>query len=191
MVYMNLYPNIINMKKSDVVINIMEIISEVLCIACVIINILTTPNFKWSFIVILGVVYTWIVVYYAVKRTINIASYVLLQTFLFSAVLIILDLIIGYKGWSISIGLPIVICAENVAMLVLMIVMRKKYFKYAIYQILALTLNTIIIVLIATLSPKKLLPISITSVTSVITLIIASALCGKDLKEELKRFFHI
>ena len=38
---------------------------------------------------------------------------------------------------------------------------------------------------------KKILPISLTSITSIITLIMAISLCGKDLKEELKRFFHI
>lgn len=188
---MSLYPNIINVKKSDIVINTLIIISEILCASCILINSLITPNFKWSLIVILGVVYSWITVYYAVKRTINIASHVLLQTVAVSAILFLLDVIIGYRGWSISIGLPIAICAENITMLVLTIVTRKKYFKYALYQILALTLNTVIIVIIAVASPKKLLPISLTSITSIITLIMAIALCGKDLKEELKRFFHL
>lgn len=188
---MNLYPNIINIKKSDIVVDTLMLISEILCISCIAINALTTPNFKWSFIVVLGVIYSWITVYYAVKKTINIASHLLFQTVAVSAILFFLDLIIGYRGWSLSIGLPIAICAENVAMIVLTIVSRKKYFKYALYQILALTLNTVIIVIIAIASPKKILPISLTSITSIITLIMAISLCGKDLKEELKRFFHI
>lgn len=188
---MSLYPSIINVKKSDIVINILVIISEILCASCILINALTTPNFKWSLIVILGVVYSWITVYYAVKKTINIASHVLLQTAAVSAVLFLLDLIIGYKGWSISLGLPMAICAANITMLVLTIVTRKKYFKYALYQIMLFALSTVLIVIIAINSPKKLLPVSLTSITSIITLVMAIILCGKELKEELKRFFHV
>ena len=191
MVYMSLYPNIINVKTSDVVINLLTIISEVVCILSVILNAMLTPNFKWSFIVILGIVYSWITVMYSIKKTVNIASHVLLQTFIDSIVVILLDLIIGYKGWAIAIAWPIIICTENITMLVLTIVTRKKYFKYAIYQIMLFALNTLLIAVIAINNPHKILPISLTSITSVITLVLAIELCGKELKEELKRFFHV
>lgn len=188
---MSLYPNIINIKTSDIVLNILTIISEVICVASVLINAIFTPNFKWSYIVILGIVYTWITVMYSIKKTVNIASHVLLQTFIDSIVVILLDIIIGYRGWSIWLALPIIICASNITMLVLTIITRKKYFKYAIYQIMLFTLNTALITLIAITSEYKLLPISLTAVTSAITLILAIELCGNDLKEELKRFFHV
>ena len=149
------------------------------------------PEFKWSFIVILGIVYCWITVMYSIKKTVNIASHVLLQTAIDSIVVLLIDLIIGYKGWSIAIAWPIIICAENITMLVLTIVTRKKYFKYAIYQIMLVALNTFLITIIALKNPHKILPISLTTITSVLTLILAIELCGKDLKEELKRFFHV
>ncbi len=191
MVFMSLYPNIINIKTSDIVLNILTIISEVICVISVLVNAIFTPNFKWSFIVILGVVYAWITVMYSIKKTVNIASHVLLQAFIESVAVILLDFIIGYRGWSISLALPIIICTENIIMLVLMIITRKKFFKYAIYQIMAFLLNTVLIIIIALNSKYKLLPIGFTSVTSLITLIMAISLCGNDLKEELKRFFHV
>ncbi len=188
---MNLYPNIINVKTSDVVINILSMISEVVCVLSVILNAVFTPNFKWSFIVILGIVYSWITVMYSIKKTVNIASHVLLQTFVDSIVVILLDIIIGYKGWAIAIAWPIIICTENITMLVLTIVTRKKYFKYAIYQIMLFALNTFLIIVIAINIPHKVWPIYLTTITSVITLVLAIELCGKELKEELKRFFHV
>ena len=191
MVCMNLYPNIINIKTSDVVINILSIISEIVCVVSVILNAAFTPGFKWSYIVILGIIYSWITVMYSIKKTVNIASHVLLQTFIDSVVVILLDLIIGYKGWSIAIAWPIIICTANITMLVLTIVTRKKYFKYAIYQIMLFALNTVLIAVIAINNPHKILPISLTTITSAITLILAIELCGKELKEELKRFFHV
>lgn len=188
---MNLYPNIINIKTSDIVLNILTIISEIVCILSILLNAIFTPNFKWSFIVILGIAYAWITVMYSIKKTVNIASHILLQTFIDSILVILLDIIIGYRGWSISIALPIIICSANITMLVLTIITRKKYFKYAIYQILLFALNTLLIIIIAISSEYKLLPISLTAVTSAITLILAIELCGNDLKEELKRFFHV
>lgn len=188
---MNLYPNIINIKTSDIVLNILTIISEVICVVSVILNAIFTPNFKWSYIVILGIVYTWITVMYSIKKTVNIASHVLLQTFIDSILVILLDVIIGYRGWSIWLALPIIICTSNITMLVLTIITRKKYFKYAIYQIMLFALNTALITIIAITSEYKLIPISLTAVTSAITLILAIELCGNDLKEELKRFFHV
>ena len=188
---MSLYPNIINIKTSDVVINILSIISEVICILSVILNAVFTPDFKWSFIVILGIIYSWITVMYSIKKTVNIASHVLLQTFIDSIVVILLDIIIGYKGWSIAIAWPIIICTENITMLVLTIVTRKKYFKYAIYQIMLFALNTFLITIIVINNPHRILPISLTAITSVVTLVLAIELCGKELKEELKRFFHV
>lgn len=188
---MSLYPNIINIKTSDVVINVLTIISEVICVVSVILNTILTPNFKWSFIVILGIVYSWITTMYSIKKTVNIASHVLLQTFIDSIVVLLLDVIIGYKGWSLAIAWPIIICTENITMLVLTIVTRKKYFKYAIYQIMLFVLNTILIIVIAINNPHKILPISLTSITSLVTLVLAIELCGKELKEELKRFFHV
>jgi hypothetical protein len=128
---------------------------------------------------------------YSIKKTVNIASHVLLQTFIDSIVVILLDIIIGYKGWSIAIAWPIIICTENITMLVLTIVTRKKYFKYAIYQIMLFALNTFLITVIAIKNPHRILPISFTTITSAVTLILAIELCGKELQEELKRFFHV
>ena len=48
---MMLYPNIINIKKSNAAIKILLIISIIIIAVCVLINELTTPKIKWSFLV--------------------------------------------------------------------------------------------------------------------------------------------
>ena len=50
-----------------------------------------------------------------------------------SLVLLYIDERLGFRGWSITIGIPIVIMAANVTMLVLSIICYKKYVKYAPY----------------------------------------------------------
>jgi len=48
---MMLYPNIINIKKSNAAIKILLIISIIIIAVCILINELTTPKIKWSFLV--------------------------------------------------------------------------------------------------------------------------------------------
>lgn len=46
-----LYPNIINIKKSNMVIKILLGISIIAIAICILINELVTPKIKWSFLV--------------------------------------------------------------------------------------------------------------------------------------------
>lgn len=191
MVYMELYPNIINIKKSDLLIKYLVSASAIVVLLCMYINSITTPQINWSFIVTVSIVYIWATVLYSIKKNVNIAAHVLMQTVSLSILVILLDLIIGYKSWSFYIALPIIIGCANLIMFVLTIVCRKKFFKYVPYE-LSLTLVSIIgIVLMAIFGKYKIIPISITASIIFITFILVISLCGRDVIEELKRFFHV
>lgn len=186
-----LYPNIINIKKSSVIIKILLLVSMLICLISILINELTSPNFKWSAIVIIGIVYVWVTVLYAIRKNVNIASHVLLQTIAVSILTIMLDIIIGYRKWSFSLALPIIISVANITMFILTIVSENRYFKYAIYQIILSILSGIVILLIALEGTYKVIAISITGGISIFTLIVSIILCGGDLKQEVLRLFHI
>ncbi len=188
---MKLYPDIINIKKSYMLIKILSLISLVVMFICVLINEIFTSNIKWSFLVILGIIYCWITTLYSIRKNVNIASHVLLHTIIAIILVYLIDRIIGYRGWSINIGVPIIIGVSNIAMLILTIVSRKKYFKYSIYQIMLSILSIAVIILLITSAKYKIISVSITSAISLITLIISIVLCGKDFKEKLSRVFHI
>lgn len=188
---MMLYPNIINIKKSHIAIKILSSISVVLVVVCYVINKLLTPQIKWSFLVTLGIIYIWITVLYSIRKNLNIASHVLLQTIIGLVLTFLVDEIIGYRGWSINIGMPIIICIANMTMLVLTIVSRKKYFKYGMYQIILSTISILVIILLLSKAKYRIISVSITSIITAITLILSIVLCGKDLKEKLYRIFHI
>lgn len=188
---MMLYPNIINIKKSHKTIKILLSISIVIILICFFINKLFTPQIKWSFLVTLGIIYTWITVMYSIKTSLNIASHVLLQTIIGLILTFLVDEIIGYRGWSINIGMPIIIVISNITMFILTIVSRKKYFKYGLYQIILSLISMLVIVLLIAKAKYRIISVSITSVVTAITLILSIALCGKDLKEKLHRVFHI
>lgn len=188
---MMLYPNIINIKKSHIAIKILFTISIAVIFICILINVLVTPDFKWSLLVVIGILYVWITTLYSIRKNVNIASHVLLQTIIVLIFLYLIDKIVGYEGWSISIGMPIVIGVANITMLILTIVSRRKYFKYSLYQILLSLLSIAVIILLIIKAKYWIISASISGGITFITLILSISLCGKDLKEKLYRIFHI
>ena len=74
-----IYPEKIKAKKSDRIVKILISISIGIAVILVLINKLTTPNIPWAALVNAGILYTWVVVMYSIKKNINIAGHVLLH----------------------------------------------------------------------------------------------------------------
>lgn len=75
-----IYPQKLNSKKSAKIIYSLLSLSIIFAIIMITINRLTTPNIPWAAFVNLGMIYTWIVVLFSIKRGINLAGHILLQT---------------------------------------------------------------------------------------------------------------
>lgn len=186
-----IYPEKIKAKKSDKITKILLSTSIGLAFILVVINKLTTPNLPWAALVNAGILYGWIVVMYSIKKNINIAGHVLLQTIALSMLTIYIDYQLGMKGWSINIAIPIMIMIANVTMLVLTIVSYKKYIKYAIYQLMIVFFSMLPVIFVTEhIVQDKTLSV-IASGISVLNFVLCLALCAKDVKEEIIRKFHI
>ncbi len=128
---------------------------------------------------------------YSLKKNINIAGHVLLQLIALSLLTVYIDHLLGEKGWSINIAIPIMIMIANVTMLVLTISSYKKYMKYAIYQLIIVLLSMIPVILVTEhIVQDKLLSI-VASGISVFNFLICLIVCAKDVKETIIRMFHI
>ena len=138
-----IYPKKLSGKKSIKIINMLLFFSIIISAILILINKLTTPNIYWSYICIAGIIYVWITTVYALKRITNIASHVLLQMISTSIIVFYIDKLLNFHGWSISIGIPIILIVANTTMLVLSIISSKKYIKYAIYQLIIVLVSII------------------------------------------------
>lgn len=185
-----IYPKLINVKRTNLAIKILLIISVAIGGIVFLINELTN-EFKWSFIVMLGIVYVWVTVLYSIRKNINIAAHVLIQTIAISVLVVLLDEIIGFRKWSLEIAFPIVVGISNITIFILTIVSRKKYFRYALYQFCIFCISIIPVVLYFGGVTKHFLPMTICSGIALFTFINTIILCGRDLKQELVRLFHI
>ena len=186
-----LYPKIRNINRIDKVMLIMTIISFVIGITSLIVNHFVTQHFKWSLLVIAGVIYTWITVMNSIKKNVNIASRVMLQVILIDILCVVLDWIIGYKGWSFTIAIPISIITANVTMLILLMCAFKIYARYIIYQLIIFVWSMIPAVLcLIGWVPTNILTIIATPI-AVFSLLLTIVLFAKEVNEEMKKRFHL
>ena len=169
----------------------MTIISFVIGITSLIVNHFVTQHFKWSLLVIVGVIYTWITVMNSIKKNVNIASRVMLQVILIDILCVVLDWIIGYKGWSFTIAIPISIITANVTMLILLMCAFKIYARYIIYQLIIFVWSMIPAVLcLIGWVPTNILTIIATPI-AVFSLLLTIVLFAKEVNEEMKKRFHL
>ena len=191
MVCWMIYPNKLSSKKIDKIINILVSISIVIGILLVFINKKTNPNFSWSSIANIGIIYIWITVIHSINRSNNIASYVLLQMVILSAAMLYIDKTLTFNGWSIYIGIPIVIILANIIMLVLAIVRDKYFINYIIYQLVIVFISLVQLIFILTKSIELKILNEISIWISLLNLIISLYLSYKDYYRILKCKFHM
>lgn len=187
-----IYPKKINANKTDKVMKSLLIASVVLSGILILIDKLTSNKISWSALSIAGIIYVWVTVIYSIKKNTNIAGHVLIQTIAISILTLFIDYELGFKAWSTSIAIPIIIIVANITMLILTIVTYKRYIKYAIYQIIIILFSMIPIYLMfkGNFVNNKILSIIAVGV-SILNLVISLIICRKDIKEEIIRKFHI
>lgn len=184
-----LYPVI--KRKNKVLLKGVEMTLLIIGCICILINELTTPSFKWSYLVILGMLYCFTTTMYSIQKNVNVASHVFMQVIAISILVTLLDYVIGFRGWSFLLAIPIAIVIGNMTMFILAMVARKRYFKYAIYQLVLSFLSGVFLLWTFLAHHYHIISLSIAFGISVFTLLITIFLCGRDLKEELQRSFHI
>lgn len=186
-----LYPEILNLKISNLIIKTLLVVSAVIAIILMILNVCLTPEINWSWIAISGIIYVWITTLYSIRKNVNIGGHVLTQTISISLLVVVVDVLTKYSGWSLTIAIPIVLLVSNVTMLVLTIVKRNRFFKYILYELLIFILSMIPIVLaVLNYTDYAVLTIIATSIAG-FTMLVTGIVCKKDILEELKRRLHI
>ena len=186
-----LYPAISNIKKNKIIIKILLAASIYIALLLLLINFLANERLSWSLICVVGIIYVWITTLYSIYKKVNIAAHVMLQTICVSLLTIAIDYIIGYRGWSLEIAVAIIITIANVTLFVLTIVNRKRYLKYVIYELIIFIVSLIPMFLFFVGVIKSFVLVTISTSIAVVNFLLTIILCGKDVKDEVRRRFHI
>ena len=111
-----IYPKKINANNGEIIIKLAIVLSVLVAALLTIINKITNPQIPWAAIANSGIIYVWLVFIYSINKNVNIAGHVLLQTIAISLLTVFIDYRLGFKGWSLSIAIPIIIIVSNLAM---------------------------------------------------------------------------
>lgn len=185
-----LYPNKIDIKKNKKITKILLLLSIILAIVLFLINKIIRPDIFWSELCLVGIVYIWITTGYSLNNNTNIAIHVLLQTILMSIIMVIVDICFGFKKWSVSLAIPIIVIIANISMIILTIVSHKRYIRYAVFQLILCILSATPFILLTTHFIQDRILVYVATSISLINFIITISICKKEVWESLKRTFH-
>ncbi|MCQ2538370.1 MAG: DUF6320 domain-containing protein [Lachnospiraceae bacterium] len=165
-----------------------SIIAEAVCI---LVNYLTTWQVKWSFVTGIGLAYACFTILYSVKRNKSHQRKMVMQLIIGLFVIFVIDLALGYKGWSVAYAIPSAIMSMDIGFGVLMIVNRKNWQIYIMPQIWMVIASAACLIL--AWMEMDVLPLFalIAIVVSVIALAVSIVFGDRRAGNELYRRFHI
>ena len=188
----NMYPNVrVRMRRLKLFSRIYLFCAILLQAALFGINLLTESEIWWSGITGLVFLYFYLVLRYAIlgksgyrNKVILIAAISILGAF-------VIDVVIGYRGWSVDYVLPVGILVVDVIVLICMACNRRNWQSYMMWQILMILCSIIPALLYAKELEQNpylaFLPLEVSGMIFLGTVIIGD----RRARMELIRRFHI
>lgn len=187
----NMYPNVrIRMRRMKLFSRIYLFAALVLEALVFCADVLTASPIWWSAITGVLLLYGFMVLRYAILGKSGYRSKVIVLTVLAILVAVLIDMVSGYRGWSVDYVLPSGILLVDVIILICMVVNRRNWQSYLMWQLLMVLCS----LLPMELYRKELehnaylafLPLAASAAIFLGTLIIG----GRRARTELARRFH-
>lgn len=133
------YPNIT--KKRKLWAKIWKITAFVLVVLQALltgVNVAYYQGIRWSLISGIAILYLLVSLYQLILHPDSLVRKLFMQTLLVSILLFVIDAVLGFRGWSFTIGIPCMILSLNAIILVCMLVEFRNWQNYLLLQIFAL-----------------------------------------------------
>lgn len=156
------------------------------------VNFLTyqwTKNW-WSLIAIGGIAYVAMTLRYSIMRRASLAGILVRQSVGAQILLVIIDYMTGFGGWSVNYAIPSLILFDVIAIVFLILINRLNWQSYFMYQIAITIFSFIPLILWAAGWITSPMMSIITVILSVSVLIITVILGDRSVKKELRRRFY-
>ncbi len=186
-----MYPNVeFDIGKYNKIKRIFLFILTVVSVVLGFINYITYSGVIWSLIAVVGIIYFGVTVTYSIMNNANLASKILVQTIGAGILVVVIDNVTGYIGWSVNYAVPAMILFANLAIVLLMIVNPMNWQSYFMYQIAITIFSFIPLILFwVKLIDRPFLAI-LTSGISILILIGTIVFGDRSVKNELIRRFN-
>ncbi len=161
------------------------------CLFSLLVNLLVTPQFWWSLFVLAGAAYCWALIPALLRRGVNLARQIVYQVLLTCLAVVLIDLIAGYRGWSVSYVIPAVLSAGILATGLMAAFRPSAWSIYVYYQVLVAAFGFAPLVLylvgLAHSLVMVLLPAGLGMASIILTLLFAD----RSIKNEFVKRFHL
>ena len=161
-----------------------------IAVVLAVVNVATFSGLWWSGIAGFGILYAWLTLRYSILRHANLGKSLMIQTIGMGALLVIIDWVLGFQGWSVNYAVPALILFADAAVVFLMIVNRMNWQSYFMYEI-AITVFSFIPLILWALGFVTRPFLTIITVMITVMVLITTIWGGKRrFRSELARRFH-
>lgn len=188
----NMYPNVRTMTRRLALLSRIYLFVAILVEALLIyLNVLSDSEMFWSAIPGLAMLYGYLVLRYAILGKSGYKGKIIVLTLIAILMVVAIDFVVGYRGWSVNYALPSAILLVDAGILILMCINRRNWQSYMMWQIFMILCSVVPLVLyavgIVTASLFALLAFAFSAALFLGTLIIGD----RRARTELRRRFHV
>lgn len=188
----NMYPNVRTMTRRLALLSRIYLFVAILVEALLIyLNVLSDSEMFWSAIPGLAMLYGYLVLRYAILGKSGYKGKIIVLTLIAILMVVAIDFVVGYRGWSVNYALPSAILLVDAGILILMCINRRNWQSYMMWQIFMILCSVVPLVLyavgIVTALLLALLAFAFSTALFLGTLIIGD----RRARTELRRRFHV
>ena len=188
----NMYPNVRTMTRRLAQLRSIYLFVAILVEALLIyLNVLSDSEMFWSAIPGLAMLYGYLVLRYAILGKSGYKGKIIVLTLIAILMVVAIDFVVGYRGWSVNYALPSAILLVDAGILILMCINRRNWQSYMMWQIFMILCSVVPLVLyavgIVTAPLLALLAFAFSAALFLGTLIIGD----RRARTELRRRFHV
>ena len=185
----NMYPNVRTMTRRLALLSRIYLFVAILVEA--LLNVLSDSEMFWSAIPGLAMLYGYLVLRYAILGKSGYKGKIIVLTLIAILMVVAIDFVVGYRGWSVNYALPSAILLVDAGILILMCINRRNWQSYMMWQIFMILCSVVPLVLyavgIVTAPLLALLAFAVSAALFLGTLIIGD----RRARTELRRRFHV
>lgn len=188
----NMYPNVRIMTRRLMLISHIYLFCALLTEALLIyLNVVGESKVYWSAITGLALFYGYMLLRYAILGKSGYKSKITVLMLIGILMMVVIDFVVGYRGWSLNYALPSAILLIDVSILVLMFCNRRNWQSYMMWQIFMILCSIVPLVFYAAGIVTVLLLGEIAFAFSTFLFLGTLIIGDRRARTELKRRFHI
>ena len=178
-------------RKYNLIYRILFTLSLTVGSICLTANLLIDHTNLWSLVVIGNIAYMWVAIGTALNRHARMGFIILIQAMSLSALLVLIDWMIGHRNWALNYVVPFCFITATLSITIIIIVKRMRYQEFILYFILTALLGFIPIILMAAGLVTVLWPSLVSALYAGLSLAGFFIFADSAVKVELRKRFHI